>query len=530
MLRNRFAQLLLLCFLLSGCADPDFFQQDALVPEMHPGGIESADSVWVVAGRHYDRSGFHRFFWGDHNREIWTTPIKAKVFKLNQAKGGLTIDELGGGYQTVSFELKDSTGRKFAFRTIDKDPVHVLYDFWQPTFVTNVLRDQTSAANPFGALVIPALAEAAGIYHTNPELYYVPATDTSFGKHAPLVQGKLFLLEEKYKAPADLTYHFGNTTDFVNSDDALRNRFTSNRYSFDQHAFAKARLLDLLVSDWDRHKGQWSWAVETQEHETIYKPVPKDRDQVFIKMDDGVIPFIATSRLMARKLQTFTYKISDVKALMLNAEFIDERLLNELTREDFKVIAKNLQQTLTDDVIKRAVSALPQPVYRKIGQELEQSLKSRRDQLVDAADEMYNILAKEVTITGSDEHEIFTVRRLDDNRTEVMVTRRYTDDISPDPVLYSRTFLREETETITLHGLAGDDVFIVEGEVGKGILLKIYGGLGEDEITDNSSVKGWKKYTQIYDTERGNVIYFGSEAKDKTTRDVRVHAYDREGN
>ena len=529
MFKIRSVQLLLASMLLSSCADPDFYQKDALVREKYPAGITNLDSVWVVAGRHYDRSSFYRFFWGDHNRDIWTTPVKAKVFNLNQAKGGLTIDNLGGGFQTTSFELEDSAGRKYAFRSLDKDPVHVLYKFWQPTFVTDILRDQTSAANPYGALVVPALAEAAGMYHTNPELYYVPATDKAFGEYAPLVQGKLFLLEEKYKTPDDFTPAFGNIIDFMNSQDALHNRYESNTHQFDQESFARARLLDLVLGDWDRHHGQWNWAVTQLDQETNYKPVPKDRDQVFFKMDDGVIPFIATSRFMARKFQTFKPEITDVKALMLNAAFIDERLLHELTREDFLIIAKQVQMALTDVVIERAVLDLPTAVYKKAGKSIAANLKSRRDQLPEAAKKMYAILAKEVTIAGSDEPETFAVNRLDDERTEVTVTSLPVDD-SPSRVLYSRVFYRTETEKITLYGLAADDEFLINGKVKKSIPVNIYGGLGEDKITDLSEVSGWKKYTKVYDTERGNEISLGTEAKDRTTRDVRVHAYDREGN
>ena len=402
--------------------------------------------------------------------------------------------------------------------------------FWQSTFVTNVLRDQTSAANPFGALVVPHLASAVGVYHTNPKLYYVAATDTTFGEFSQLVQGKVFLLEEKYDSPADLTPAFPEAVvNFEDSEDALRKRFMSNTYHFNQEAFARARLLDLLIGDWDRHKGQWDWAVTAQGPDTTFFPVPKDRDQVFLKMKDGVIPFIATSKLLGRKFHTFDHDFSDVKAYMLNAAFIDERLLNELSREDWQGITQEMQQQLTDAVIDKAVKELPQPIYTLVGQEMRQNLKSRRDLLPKAAAHMYAILARKVTIPGSDASEQFAVRRLATGDVEVTVTRA-ASGYAPDRQLYKRIFKRGETEEIILHGLAGDDEFILSGQADESILVKIYGGLGEDEITDNSSVSGLKKYTRIYDTERGNEINFGTEAKDMTTKDVRVHAYDREGN
>ncbi|MBC5773281.1 hypothetical protein H8S95_04325 [Pontibacter sp. KCTC 32443] len=518
------ALLLLLGTTLSSCADEDFFQEDAHIKKAAP-----ADSVWVTAGRHYTSGWLHRLFWGDHYRQVWAEPVKVPVFNMQQLNGGLYLTEKGGGFQTTSFELEDSLGRRYALRSLDKDPVHVLYDFWKPTFVTNVLRDQTSASNPYGALVVPILAEAVGVYHTNPTLYYVAKTDTSLGEYSKLAQGKVFILEEKYKSTADRKPTMANVLDFNSSDDALNLRYNTNTHHFNQKAFARARLLDVFLGDWDRHKGQWDWAIVKQGTETYFEPIPKDRDQVFLKMDDGVVPFIATSRFMARKLQTFNNEFSDVKALMINARFIDERLLNELTAADWKQIAKQMQTALSDEVIERAVLQLPPPVYKLVGKEITDKLKSRRDLLPDAAEEMYKLLAEEVTIAGSDMQEEFKINRLDDKRVEVTVTRPASPQ-APAYQIYHRNFYTSETELLILHGLAADDTFVVEGTVKKSIPVKIYGGLGEDAITDNSDVAGRRKMTEVYDTERGTILNLGTEARNRTTRDVRVHAYDREGN
>ncbi|MFD2999259.1 hypothetical protein ACFS7Z_02715 [Pontibacter toksunensis] len=525
------ATLLLAFISLSGCANENFFQEDALATEAELDGKAPAgpDSVWVVAGRHYDRSGLHRFFWGDHHRKIWATPVKLPVFKLDSVEGGLRVVEKGGGFQTTSFELLDSAGRLYAFRSVDKDPVSVVPPFWQKTFVGNVLRDQTSAANPYGALIVPVLAEAAGVRHVNPTLYYVPSNDTSFGEYAAAVQGKVFMLQEKFEKKADLTPAFEDAVGFKDTDKALRLRYEHNTHHFVQKEFARARLLDLLVGDWDRHKGQWEWAVQKQGPDTYYLPIPKDRDQVFLQMGDGLIPSILTSKFAVRKFHSFDEDFSDVKAYMINAAFIDERFLNELSLQEWQQIAQDMQEKITDEVIEKAVRQLPDPIYNLRGESLIYRLKSRRDLLPKAATRMYQILAKEVTVAGSDAEEHFVVNRLADNRTEVIVRRPATPGI-PAKQLYHRIFQKKETELIVLYGLAGDDVFQVKGKVDDAIPIKIYGGLGEDVMSDSSSVSGWKKLTRIYDTERGNEIYFGSEAQDRTTRDVRVHAYDREGN
>ena len=96
-------------------------------------------------------------------------------------------------------------------------------------------------------------------------------------------------------------------------------------------------------------------------------------------------------------------------------------------------------------------------------------------------------------------------------------------------VTYHRVFYRDETELISLYGLAGDDEFKVSGEVKEGIKVKIVGGRGEDEIKDSSKVSSGGKKTWVYDTKRGTELEAGPETKDKRTSDVRVHAFDREG-
>ncbi|MHA6249153.1 hypothetical protein ACXYMU_14525 [Pontibacter sp. CAU 1760] len=523
--------LLLCCLLcLSSCADNSFFQKDAqATPEEVKGRAPAGpDSAWVIAGRHYDRSGVHRFFWGDHHRQVWTTPVKVPVLKLNAVNGGLKVLKKGGGFQTTSFTLEDSTGRLYALRSLDKDPVDVVSPFWRKTFVANILRDQTSAANPYGVLVLPILAEAAGVYHASSKLFYVPSSANGFGAHATAVGGRVFMLQDKFETPDDLSPAFKGVDDFADTDAALKNRFSCNNYHFDQKAFARARLLDVLVGDWDRHKGQWEWALKKNGTEYTYYPIPKDRDQVFLKMNDGLIPAIATSKFVVRKFHSFEEKFDDVPAYMINGAFVDARFLNELSLSDFTAIARDMQQRLTDAVIQKAVQQLPPPVFNLIGAELLSKLKSRRDLLPEAAKKMYKKLAKEVTVVGSDEAEEFIVKRLDDDRTEVIMQRPAQDGLQG-RVLYRRVFNRSETEEITLHGLGGDDTFIVQGKVRNGLLLKLYGGIGEDTYKDTSEVDGWKHLTRIYDTARGNNLQLGPESKDRTTRDVRVHAYDREG-
>ncbi|GAB3199926.1 hypothetical protein ABID22_003917 [Pontibacter aydingkolensis] len=520
--------LLMAVLLATGCVRKNFFAKTPLVnPEVRQKlelDPEAVDSVVVKAGKHYKRGFLHRIFWGTHYRPVWNAPVKVPVFDMDTTKGGLEIEKLGGGFQTTSLTLVDKEGFTYALRSLDKDPKEVLPKFWRNTFVLNILRDQISAINPYGALALPPMAKAAGIPHATPELVYVRPNANGFGEHEEEFSDRLFAIEEKYNDDRAITPALGNATDIVSSGKVLKNRYEDDDHFIDQLAFAKARLFDILVHDWDRHEGQWEWAKYEKKGENIYRPIPKDRDNVFYRFQDGIIPWIFSRSWAIRKFKSFDDEYNDVYALMINSRFIDERALSQVTRAQFDSLARELQQSITDDVIEKAVQQFPDSVYKLVGETTKRKLISRRNKLPEAANEFYELLAKEVLVVGTDLEDKFEVNRLDDERTEVIVRRE-----SDDKVIYRRTFYRSETKLITLHGLAEDDKFDISGKVNQGIKIKIYGGRGEDEIKDTSEVKNGGKKTWVYDTRRGTELEAGPTTKDKRKNDVRLHAFDREG-
>ncbi|GAB3535240.1 hypothetical protein GCM10027443_23850 [Pontibacter brevis] len=520
--------LILLLAFSAGCARRNFFAKTPVVrPDVHEQLTiypEAVDSVTVKAGKHYKRGFLHRIFWGSHYRPVWDAPVTVPVFNMDTLKGGLKFEKLGGGFQTTSMTLSDSNGFTYALRTLDKDPVTVIPAFWRNTFVANVLRDQISAINPYGALTVPPMAAAAGIPHSSPKLYYIPPGYKALGEHEERFSDRLFMLEEKFDDKNTLTPALGDAVDIDGSGTVLNNRYSEDDTFIDQVAFGKARLLDILIHDWDRHEGQWEWAQYKVEGDRIYRPIPKDRDNVYYRFQDGIIPWLFSRNWGIRKFESFDDEFNDVYALTINSEFIDKRALSELTRQQFDSLAKELQTAITDEVIEQAVRQFPDSVYQLVGESTKRKLINRRNNLPKAAAEFYEILAKEVLVVGNDKEDEFEVKRLNDEETEVTVRRK-----SDDKVTYHRVFKRAETDLITLHGLAGDDEFKVSGEVNKGIKIEIYGGRGEDEIKDTSKVGGWGKKTWVYDTKRGTELEAGPETKDKRTSDVRVHAFDREG-
>ena len=104
--------------------------------------------------------------------------------------------------QTLSLRLADSLGQEYTLRSIEKFPEKAVPEMLQKTFAADLVQDQISAAHPYGALTVTPLAEAAGIYHTNPQVVYIP-DDPRFGVYRKEFANTLMLFEERPAGDAD---------------------------------------------------------------------------------------------------------------------------------------------------------------------------------------------------------------------------------------------------------------------------------------------------------------------------------------
>ncbi|WP_240676193.1 hypothetical protein [Botryobacter ruber] len=518
-----FAFIAVACMTI-GCANKNFYPATQLVSGKPDRQWEQADSVTIQAGRQYQHNKFHNFFLGKHYREVWAEPVQVRVLDFEQEKGGLAVEKRSGGYQTVGLTVSDAADRTYALRSIDKDPALNKSFLATKTFGVRFLRDQTAALNPYAALVVAPLARAAGIPQPDPELVYVHGQDEALGEFKDVAGDRVYLLEEKFSKRKDLPPALRGAVDVASTKKMLRKIYEEDDHVVDQLAYAKARLFDIFINDRDRHKDQWEWAEFKEKANTVYRPVAEDRDQAFYHYNKGLTSLLLGKLLNHQKFQPFAADYRNLHALTVKSEFLDQRLLANVSKAQFDSLARELQRALPDAVIEEAVHAFPPEIYRLEGPSTIQKLKSRRDKLPEAAAGFYRILAKEVLVVGSDDEELFDVKRLNDEETEVTVHRK-----SDERQIYHRVFQRSETKQITLHGLGEDDEFTVSGSVKKGIVVVIVGGEGEDEIKDTSRVAGLSKKTQVYDTRIGNELELGSEARNNTSRCVTVHNFDREG-
>ena len=507
--RARFGWRLLTALGLSlasgGCARKHFFQPDARVGAGSAQPLPAAaDSVLATAGRHYNRhSGFYCLFLGRHYRPVWAAPVLAPVLRLpTAAPGGLRPGKAGGGYQSISMTLEGPHGREYALRALDKEPSKTLPRVLRPTFVLNVVRDATSAAIPYGALTVPPLAQAAGVPHARPQLVYVRADETGLGPTSARFQGKLALLEEKYSARASRTPDLAGAANFAGGEAMLKQVYEHPTHAIDQPAFLRARLLDVWLGDWDRHEGQWQWAEFREAGGRVrYLGIPKDRDQVYFRFDDGLIPWLAARPFIAPQFQTFRAHYNNIPGLVYQARFIDQRGLSQMTRADFRRTALDLQRRLPDSVIDRALRRLPPAVYALEGARLGAALRARREALPLAADAFYRSLAHEPTLGGTAQPERFEIHRYADSTTVRVFTGAQQPAAAPgDSLRFQRTYFRDETKNLSFDGLGGDDVFdVTTTAVARPMRLLLYGGAGHDQLRLHGSARRLQLFDEASD-------------------------------
>ncbi len=469
------------------------------------------------------------FFFGKGYRSEWHENVKAPVFNISEEKGGLRILKRGGGNQTLSLRLEAKDNKQYVVRLLEKDASKLIPEQFRSNFIKKTVQEGISGSHPYAAFVVPPLADAVGVYHTNPKLVFLP-DDPRFGIYRDDFKNKLALFEERpAKDQSDAPY-FGGPKKIISTPDMLAKLYKDNDNKVDQQMVLKARLFDTFLGDWDRHDDQWRWAqFNNKDKGKYYQPIPRDRDQVFF-VNEGLIPSIIGSNWVAPALQGFGADIKNVPGLWsFAAKHFDRSFLTEPSRTDWVQASVFMKNQLTDKVIENAIKQWPQNIYQYHGDEIIANLKLRRDKMEDYALSYYKALAKQVDVVGSNKKEYFEIIRKNNDTTSVKMFK-IDKKGKHNKLLYHRNFIASETKEIHLFGLDGNDVFTIKGSVSHGPKIRAIGGGGNDAFIDSSSVKQLGKTWLIYDLKDGkNSIEKGKETKNNFSLKPEVNEYNRNG-
>lgn len=455
---------------------------------------EIGDSVLMQASTQYENKPFLR---GDFYREAWSKEIMMPVLWLDKVKGGLTPLQLGGGNQTRSLRLENKDGQQYVLRSIDKKVTAVLPPALRGTFAENIVQDGIAASHPYAALVVPRLAQAAGVYYTRPSVVYVPH-QAALGIYDKDIGDGVYIFEDRPGGNTEGFDNFGNTKETFSTLDVIDMVTESHKHVIDQQAALRTRLFDTWLGDWDRHDDQVRWASFKENGTTVYRPIPRDRDQIFFK-NDGLLDYIGSRPYFSPALRRFDDKIDYLPGLIWSGKYFDRSFLHQLSEEDFINAAKKLQAALTDKVIDAAFKDWPAEIDALDGPQIRSFLHTRRDDLVKYATEYYRHISKEILLPATEDQDVITIHAPDNDRLHITIDRWSDDTRYP---FYQRTLDDDVTREVRIFALNKRDTVRITGEGNPSIKIRVIGGTGDDYLLNESS----RLHVIAYDDPEGLTI------------------------
>ncbi|MES2486238.1 MAG: metallophosphoesterase, partial [Bacteroidota bacterium] len=504
-------------------------QREKPVLKQYPDAFPTTTTTSVYTPKMTTKGPVYRFLFGTHYSKVYSTPITVPTVSLDTLYGGLTAGRAGGGHQSNSLRIIDKEGREFVMRGIKKSATRFLQsaafkekyvgDAYKDTFAEDFLLYFYTTAHPYTPFVVDDLQEAVGIYHTNPELYYIPKQNTL--KENNLIYGdELYMVEEHPGKEFKGLASFGKPDDIEGTDDVMKNLTKDAKYTVDEQAYIRVRLFDMLIGDWDRHADQWRWARFDGKDKVVYKPIPRDRDQAFPKYD-GVLLGILMNMPGLRHMQSFKEDIRNIKWLNREPYALDLMMVTQADENLWLQEAQYLMDNLTDDVIDKAFTTLPNEVKDATIEDLKAKLKLRRQKLKDYAHAYRKVLLKTVLVVGTDKKEKFIITRLPNGETKVAV---YSLKKDKEVLVSQNTYNKKETKEIWVYGLDDDDVFEVKGQPDDAILLRLIGGQNHDTY----AIENGKK-VRIYDFKsKENTYTVDGKTRLMLTDDYETNSYDAE--
>lgn len=366
------------------------------------------------------------------------------------------------------------------------------------TFVKDVLDDATSAQHPYSSLVVPTLADAIGVPHSSP-LIGVVAADTLLQYYQNKFLGRVALLEDRDP--------LGKSDNYEKFEKEL---MSDNDNRFDGINFQKARMLDLFLGDWDRHSDQWRFYNSSpKKGNKNYTIVPRDRDMA-LYLSEGFLAGTAKRIVFMPLIYGFGTKLMPLSNyLFFKSSYLNAYPSSQINYQDFLQLAQEVQKSLTDSVLERAIRNLPGEICRMDHDKLLTAMQSRRKDIVNAADKYYKFSNRIVDIRLSNKNEFVRITdRTDSGALQILVLKINKNDPIKDTII-SKTYPKNITKEIRLYLSKGDDSVVIDNQ-NASTKLRIIGGKGDKAyniLSSKISIKLYDKKSEMYygDISRLNI-------------------------
>lgn len=449
------------------------------------------------------KSSLYKSVWGNKYRQLYGMDVEVPVAHLDTLYGGLEVVRAGGGHQTRALRLITKEGKEYNIRALKKSAVQFLQttvfkentivEGFEDTAAEELIFDFYTAGHPYAAVTVPDLADAIGVYHTNPKVFYLPK-QPRLGKYNTEYGDELYLLVERPEENHKDLISFGQPDDIESSFDVFERLRRDEKYKIDEPAYVKARMFDMLLGDWDRHYDQWRWSeFELEDGTHLFRPIPRDRDQVYSNFDGALFATLRAMMGMTKQFATYDDELDNVKWFNTAASYLDRSLAQNSDREVWIKQAQYITDNLSDEVIENAFKALPTNVYdHESTAVIIENMKIRRDALVKTANDYYDYLSELAILRATDKDDIIEIDRVSDGVTEVRIYRN--KDGKKADIVAQRRFLSTDTDEIWIYALDDDDIITDMGSGKNRIKVRVIGGQNNDIYNFNSG-----KAISVYD-------------------------------
>ncbi|MFT5998105.1 MAG: hypothetical protein ACI81P_000553 [Neolewinella sp.] len=476
-----------------------FERQDEGIEEVKIEPITETVVKSSVYGKEEDKKNFvAKGILGRHYRSLYYVPIEVPVLNIDTIFGGLEPYRRGGGMSTMSLHTKGGDGHLYQMRSVRKNPAQLLPSLLEKSFAAELTADVFTSVHPYAPLTLPVMQKKLGLLGAGPYLFYVPK-QSGLGAFNVNFGGEMYWLEQRPDEDWSNTPYFGGSKNIISNSD-MREALTKNWKSYaDDNNYARARLFDLFIGDWDRHRDQWRWAAFKEEDgRTRYVAVARDRDQVYSNYDGGLLGAARVFVAEARKFRPFTGDLDKIKWRAMNGKWNDRLFLNQLTREEMMAEARTIVETITPAVIDEAMAYLPEEVkpFSLEQEKIGEKLKERMTHLEEAAADYYDDLAHKVNVLGTEKDDVIRAKGLENGDLHVQLFDASKEG-DADEKYFDRIFHENETKEVVIYGLDGDDRFELSGNTSN-IRLRLIGGTDGDEVNATGKLRA-----RAYDGKRG---------------------------
>ncbi|MDT0676564.1 metallophosphatase [Autumnicola musiva] len=450
----------------------------------------------IYTSEETDKGGIYTWLWGERYRDVYSTNIEAPVLFLDTLPGNLKPFKEGGGMQSRSLRFIDDNEHEYTLRALRKSALRWLQSTTiKDQYIINVVdstvaqryaMDLFTTAHPYARYSLGHISDVLDISTAHPEIYYVPK-QKALGTHNDEYGDELYMFQAHVGDENKEFEKFGSPDDILSTTDLFIELRENPDAYVDETTYIRARLLDMLIGDWDRHYDQWRWGEYEQENgKKMYKPIPRDRDFAFPKYDGPLVSLIKTVLPLVRKMESYDENVDNVKWFNLAGYPLDNKLIRNSRWEDWEEQVNFIQDNLTNAEVEEAFENLPEAARDTTIEDIKSSLKARRENLQDIARRYYSYLNEFEILPGTDEDDEFLISRKDNGETEISISTEGSE-------YFRHSYFAEETDDIWIYGLDGNDTFRIEGKGDDLIKLKILGG-EENDIYDFENTKRAKLY------------------------------------